>query len=89
MHLYRTSPPLGAQKLHPHNARPFKILKISANAYVLDLPDDLGKALPLMLKISHQDADDEFEEHIIALPPTTSSIDKIVDVLDSQIISTR
>ena len=36
-------PPQANKKLHPRNADPFKILqKISSNAYVLELPTELG-----------------------------------------------
>ena len=87
-------PPRANKRLHPRNAGPFKIVKkISSNAYVLELPVELGisstfNVEDLTLYRGHH-IDEGLEEHILSQPPNPPPADQIVDVLDDQLVSTR
>ena len=82
------------KKLHPHNSGPFKILKkIGPNAYVLDLPPDLGlnaifNVEDLTLYKGH-DHGSPSEEHEIQLPSSPAPANQVVDLFDDHVVSTR
>ena len=73
---------------------PFKGLKrLSSNVYTLELPSDLGISPTFNvadLTLYHGHVNDEYpEEQAIALPAAPPPTDKIIDVLDGPIVSTR
>ena len=87
-------PPRANKKLHHINIGPFKVLKkLSSNAYTLELPSDLVigstfNVAALTLYRGHNNEKDS-EEQAITFPVVPPPTDKIIDVLDDQIVSTR
>ena len=93
------------KKLHAHGAGPFKVIKkISSNAYVLELPSDLGISPtfnvsdlieykePMMIPSEPFGPDPIFEsEPIPECPPTAfpKKREKIEQILDVKIVTTR
>ena len=82
------------KKLHPRNSGAFKILKkIGHNAYVLAIPTDLGLNVRFNVEdLTLYKGHDQYspsEEQEIQLPPSPTPTDKIIDMLDDQIASTR
>lgn len=92
IHLERL-PPGAHRKLHIRNAGPYKVFKkITSNGNVVDLPANSGispifNVEDLTLYRGH-DADEKSKEHIW-FASCTLPTDKIVDVLVSQIVSSR
>ena len=93
------------QKLHARGAGPFKILqKIGSNAYILELPSDLGISLtfnisdlieykePMMIPSEPFRPDHVFEsEPVLECPPTTipQKRENFEQILDDKIVTTR
>ena len=98
-------PPGTFKKLHARSAGPFKILKkIGSNAYILELPSDLGISPtfnvsdlieykePMMIPSEPFGPDHIFEsEPVPEYPPTTipQKKEKIEQILDDKIVTTR
>ncbi|KAH7522525.1 hypothetical protein FEM48_Zijuj07G0147800 [Ziziphus jujuba var. spinosa] len=82
------------KKLHSRNVGPYKILKkISSNAYVLDLPKDMG--ISNVFNIEDRSSYEGHENDTArgskaaSLPSTFRLKEEIEDVVDHQIVSTR
>ena len=98
-------PPGTIKKLHARGAGPFKILKkIGPNAYVLELPPDMGISTtfnvsdlveykePLLIPSEPFEPETFIEsEHISECPPPTlpEQRERIERILDDKIITTR
>lgn len=93
IHLKRLSPRAN-KKLNPCKVGPLKLLKkLSSNPYTLKLPSDLGfsptfNVGDLTLYRGHVN-DEESKELTIFLPIAPPLAEKIIDVLDDQLIFTR
>eukprot|EP00268_Persea_americana_P001372 TRINITY_DN10417_c0_g7_i1.p1 TRINITY_DN10417_c0_g7~~TRINITY_DN10417_c0_g7_i1.p1 ORF type:complete len:106 (+),score=19.21 TRINITY_DN10417_c0_g7_i1:143-460(+) len=81
------------KKLHPKNKGPFNVLKkLRSNVYTLALPSNIGisptfNVVDLTLYRGHDNENDS-DEQIITLPAALPPPNKIIDVLDAQIVST-
>lgn len=82
------------KKLHSNYVGLYKIVKkISSNAYVLELPSNMGisnvfNVEDLTMYPGHYDHEDE-DQAIVRLPPAPHTKEDIDDVLDDQIVLTR
>ncbi|KAH7533414.1 hypothetical protein FEM48_Zijuj04G0128200 [Ziziphus jujuba var. spinosa] len=82
------------KKLHSRNVGPYKILKkISSNAYVLDLPKDMGISnvfnIEDLSSYEGHENDTARGSKAASLPSTFRLKEEIEDVVDHQIVSTR
>ncbi|KAL3503994.1 hypothetical protein ACH5RR_033835 [Cinchona calisaya] len=82
------------KKLHSRNAGPFKILKkISSNAYVLELPEDMSINnifnIEDLTSYTRYLIDPAEKATTISLSPNTCLRGEVYDVLDHQPVSTR
>lgn len=82
------------KKLHSKNAGPYKIVKkISSNAYVLELPSNMGfsnvfNVEDLTMYLGHSDHEDK-DQAVVHLPLAPHTKEDVDDVLDDQIVLTR
>lgn len=82
------------RKLQYRSVRTYKILKkITSNAYVLDLPDNIGISSIFNIEDlnSLSRSHDAYTEEVAAarLPPVSNVRDEIEDIVDTNIVSTR
>ncbi|KAH7546487.1 hypothetical protein FEM48_Zijuj01G0206100 [Ziziphus jujuba var. spinosa] len=82
------------KKLHSRNVGPYKILKkINSNAYVLDLPKDMGISnvfnIEDLSSYEGHENDTASGRKAASLPSTFRLKEEIEDVVDHQIVSTR
>lgn len=82
------------KKLHSKNAGPFKVLKkISSNAYVLELPNDMRISnvfnIEDLTRYSGHAKNSNWADPVASLPAPKSFQDEIEDVVDHQIVSTQ
>ncbi|KAL3507023.1 hypothetical protein ACH5RR_032405 [Cinchona calisaya] len=95
VHIHPERYPKGVnKKLHSISAGPFKILKkIGSNAYALELPKDMGISNVFNIEdltsyAGHQ-IDPREKVTIVSLPSTTRLREKVYDILDHKLVSTR
>ena len=93
IHPERLSPGTN-KKLHLRNTSPFKVLKkLSSNAYTLELPSNIGISptfnVAALTLYREYDNEDDSDEQIITLPASPPPFNKIINVLDDQIVSIR
>ncbi|KAL6190901.1 hypothetical protein ACLB2K_037295 [Fragaria x ananassa] len=81
------------KKLHPRTAGPYKVLqKISSNAYVLDLPADMGISNVFNiedLSLYPGSNEEAAATSIVPFSRTPCPPDTIEDIVDHQLISTK
>ncbi|KAL6188925.1 hypothetical protein ACLB2K_040316 [Fragaria x ananassa] len=82
-----------SKKLHPRTAGPYKVLqKIRSNAYVLDLPADMGISNVFNiedLSLYPGSNEEAAATSIVPFPRTSCPPDTIEDIVDHQLISTK
>ena len=82
-----------SKKLHPRTAGPYKVLqKISSNAYVLDLPADMGISNVFNiedLSLYPGSNEEAAATSIVPFPRPPCPPDTIEDIVDHQLISTK
>ncbi|GFS36272.1 NAD(P)-binding Rossmann-fold superfamily protein [Actinidia rufa] len=82
------------KKLHSRNVGPFKVVKkISSNAYLLDLPEDMGISNVFNIEDLNRYTG-HIGNHVVtdlyaSLPPSKHLKEAIEDLVDHQIVSTR